>query len=225
MRWMLLVAISSSCGHPSPQIKSFRVEPVGYCPSGRQKIHVSWETKKGATTLQISPDEPAPRSVDATGSLEFDAHDAVVTLTVKDGALAPHVVMPVRAVDHHSLNGLATHCQNGWVSAEPQELGAGAAAFAADVHAGAISNKCSPNAPVTDTCHRQVQVVHGNHMWNVGPDSVLDVTNDQAPMTGPWTLRQQLLAGEQCNSQSAEGALEIDLSLEFGCTKGASYEQ
>src|SRR5262245_19544032 len=92
------------CGHPDPHIKSFHVTPTGYCPSGDQKIRVDWDTAKGKTTLQIAPDDAAPREVAARGELEFPAHDAVVTIAVSDGAIRPRVIQPVRAVDRHSLN-------------------------------------------------------------------------------------------------------------------------
>jgi hypothetical protein len=219
------IILLACCCHPDPKINSFSVTPAGYCPSGSQKIHVEWNTAKGATTLQIEPDDPAPRAVAAKGSLDIDAHDVVVTLAVTDGNFRPHVIQPVHAVGRRPLNDIAMTCKDGWVETKPAEFGGGPNAYAADVHPAVISNKCAPNASATSTCRRHATVLHAGKTWDIGPDAVLDVTKDETPMSGPWTLRQQLLAGEQCESQSAEGALAVELTLEVGCTKGVTYEQ
>jgi hypothetical protein len=229
-RYRLLLLLVMACCHPNPRINAFHVTPAGYCPSGTQKIHIDWDTAKGNTTLQIAPDDAKPRSVAARGSTEFPAHDVTVTLTVSSGALHPHVIQPVRAVDHHTLNSLATEagggkCQDGWVTADPAEFGGGPNAFAADAHPSVISNKCGAHATSTATCRRNVKVQHAGLTWKLAPNSALDVISSAAPMAGSWVLSQELLPGEQCGSESAKGAIEVDLSLEIDCTKGVSYEQ
>ena len=220
----LLLSVACCC-HADPKITSFHVTPVGYCPSGSQTIHVEWQTGKGDTTLQVEPEDAKPRSVPSNGSYDYPAHDSVVTLVVAAGELKPHVIQPVHAVDHHSLNGLATGCANDWVSAAPTDFGGGPNAYAPDVHPAVISNKCSPTATSKSTCRRPVKVEHAGKIWDLAPDAVLNVTSDATPMNGPWTLSQKLLPGEACGTESASGALEIDLVLEIGCTKGASYEE
>lgn len=229
-RYYAFLILLMACCHPNPKIKAFHVTPAGYCPSGTQKIHVDWDTEKGDATLQIAPDDAIPRSVAGRGSAEFAAHDATVTLTVSAGPLHPHVIQPVRAVDHHTLNSLATEagggkCQDGMVTADPAEFGGGANAFAADAHPSLISNKCVAGVSSSATCKRKVMVQHAGFTWNIPPNSALDVSSAAAPMAGPWVLSQQLLAGEQCGTESAKGAIEVDLSLEIDCTRGAAYEQ
>jgi len=213
------------CCHPDPHIASFHVTPVGYCPSGGQSIHVEWQTGKGDATLQVEPEDATPRSVPNNGSYDYPAHDSVVTLMVAAGELRPHVIQPVHPVDHHSLNALATRCESDWVSADPADFGGALNAYAVDVHPAVISNKCSPMATSKSTCRRPVKVEHAGKTWELAPDAVLNVTRDATPMNGPWTLSQKLLPGEACGTESASGALEIDLVLEIGCTKGAIYEQ
>jgi hypothetical protein len=220
-----LCGYGSACGHPSPTIKSFHVTPTGYCASGTQKIHIDWDTDKGETTLEVSPDDARPQVVSAKGMRELPAHDVVVTLRVSKGALAPHVIQPVRAVNHHSLNGLALSCKDGWVRADPTDFGGSDQAFASEVHPEVISNKCARNSPASASCHRDVRVTHAGKTWEIAPDSLMDLGVNSLPMNGDWVLEQKLIGSEQCGSESAAGALEIDLELEAGCTKGAAYEQ
>jgi hypothetical protein len=227
-RYCVLLVVVMGC-HPNPKIKSFAVRPVGYCP-GTRAIHVEWDTAKGDTTLQIEPDDPKPRHVSARGSTDFPPHDATVTLTVRSGALAPHVTQPVRAAVSHPLNGGVTEagggkCQDGWVTADPTDFGGGPNAYAADAHPSVISNKCSRDAASTATCRRHVKVQHAGLTWSLDPNSEIDVAAATAPMAGSWVLSQELLPGEACGSPSASHAIEVDLSLKIDCAKGVSYEQ
>lgn len=224
MRSHLLFVLTCCC-HADPKIASFHVTPASYCPSAHQTIHVDWQTDKGNATLQIDPDDRVPRAVPSSGTFDFAAHDSVVTLVVSAGELKPHVVQPIRAVDQHSLNALGQDCANDWVTAAPADFGGGSNVYPADAHPAVISNKCSPTASATATCHRTVEITHAGRTWELGPDAVLDITHDESPMSGPWTLRQKLLPGEVCATPSASSALEVDLNLELGCTKGAGYEQ
>lgn len=225
MRRGLLAAALCCCCHPNPKIESFHVTPAGYCSSSKQKIHVDWKTSKGDTTLLIQPDQPAPQAVKGQGTRELEPHDMVITLTVSKGELHPHVIQPVRAVDHHTLNALAVHCPDGWAQSDPQDFGGGSGAFAPEAHPSMISNVCAPGAAEKATCRREAKVEHAGKSWRIPANTAVDVSADQVSMAGPWVLAQQLLPGEVCGTPSATAALEIDLSLEIGCTGGASYEQ
>jgi hypothetical protein len=229
-----------ACGHPNPKIKAFHVTPAGYCPSiaGQQTISVDWDTEKGDTTLQISPDDPQPRKVDPHGATKFAAHDVTVTLTVSDGQLHPHVIQPVRAVHQHALNGLSTDaggtCKDGWVTTNPDDFGGGPEAFDPNAHPSFISNKCDATASQTATCHRHAKVMNGEMVngqfkarftWDVQPGGTVDVRSSAAPMSAKWVLAHELLPNEVCGTDSAAHALEVDLHLEIDCTRGVAYEQ
>lgn len=214
-------ALAACCIHlHPPAINSFHVEPLGYCATTR-KIHVDWSTSHGDTTLLIEPTDRTPQNVADSHSMELDPRDMTLTLQVTEGARQLHESKVVRAVPRHPLDGFALLCDNGWVTTEPAQFGGGATAFDPGAHPEVISNKCAPGAPAHATCHRHIQVIHGGTTWEIGPDTALSVAAANATLDGEWTLKGQLLAGEQCGA--APDATRLDLNIEIGCT-GASNE-
>jgi hypothetical protein len=224
--WPWLVAIGC---HPHPAINSFHVTPTAYCPSSFRPIDIDWRTDAGATTLQIAPDDPAPRNVKDKGKISIRAHDVTITLTVKKGELAPHIIQPVHDVGRRPMSAIATDvgggkCVDDWVISDPTDFDGGNNAFDPQAYPSLISNVCGPHASSTATCHRAVKVQHGGKSWPIAAGGVLDLTDESVSMVGPWTLSQQLLPGEECGSLTANSALEVALSVEIDCTKGAAYE-
>ena len=192
-----------------------------YC-SSTPAIAVDWSTNGGDTTLQVAPDDSAPRSVAPRGTLSIPPHDATITLTVTRGELAPHRALPVRVAQRRPLIALVTDadggtCADGWVTAGPADFGDGSAAFDPRARASLITNTCDRGAGSGATCHRAVRVEHAGRRWQIHPRGVLDLTRESMSLAGPWTLSQQLLPGETCGTPSAGAALEVDLSIELDC--------
>ena len=192
-----------------------------YC-SSTQAIAVDWRTEGGAVTLQVAPDDPSPRAIAPEGQLSIPPHDVTITLTVARGKLAPHRVIPVRAAGKHPLSALVTDAGGGscvapWVTSDLMDFGGGHAAFDPRAHPALISNLCDRDAGPSATCRRAVRIAHAGRNWAIAPNGVLDLTRDPVTMEGPWALSQQLLPGEECGTQSAISALEIDLSVEIDC--------
>jgi hypothetical protein len=212
-----VVVCLALAGCSSPAINSFNVKPLGYCATTR-KIHVDWSTSHGDTTLLIEPSDPTPRSVAAAHSMELDPRDMTLTLQVTNGARQVHTPQIVHAVARHPLDGFASLCDPdaGWVTTDPAQFGGGSNAFDPGAHPEVISNRCPSNAPAHATCRRHVQVIHGANTWDLAPDTAISVAAANAPLTGDWTLKGQLLPGERCGE--APDAKLLELNIEIGCT-------
>jgi hypothetical protein len=192
-----------------------------YCAS-TSAIDIDWSTERGATTLQVAPDDPSPRAVASSGRRSIPAHDVTVTLTVASGELAPHRSVPVRAAGRHPMSALVTDAGGGscvapWVTSDLTDFGGGPSAFDPRAHPALISNLCDRDAGPSATCRRAVRIAHAGRNWSIAPNGVLDLTHDPVTMEGSWALSQQLLPDEECGTQSAISALEIDLSVEIDC--------
>jgi hypothetical protein len=210
-----ILAVFAGC-HCDPKIASFNVDPQGYC-STTKKIHLSWKTSNGRVTLMVHPPDQVAREVNAEGSEEYDPHDLTATLTVDNGRTQLQRPIEVKSATTHPLNGLTKDCKEGWVTTEPISFGG---SFDPRTHLSSISNRCLPNADQHATCHRPVQVAHGGSVWNVAPDSSLDVSRDRPALSGDWVIKGKLLDDEQCGTASAAAARAMDLSIEFSCDEG-----
>lgn len=209
----------TGCGC-SPKIKSFSVQPQGYC-STTKKIHIAWSTAHGDTTIKVDPPDIAPRRVKDEGTLDVDPNPMTITLNVVDGDRHDGRPVNVRPVDKHALNGRTEDCTAGWVATGPFQFGGGPNAFDPTARVSVIVNKCPPGADAHASCRRKIQVAHGGVTWNVEPDSILDVSASGAVPSGDWVLKGQLLSDEQCRTPSAASADELALSIEMNCGAGS----
>lgn len=214
----VMIAGLSGC---NPKIKDFVVTPQGYC-STTQKIHVTWSTEHGDTTIKVEPPNPAPRQVSSSGTLDVAPQPMTLTLTVDDGRRHEIRTINVRPVDKHALDGQTTDCTDGRVTTDPFTFGGGSGAFDPDARLAVIVNRCAPDADAHATCRRKVEVRHGAHTWSIDPDSALDVSAANARVEGDWVLTGQLLPDEACGTPSAVAAQELTLSIEMNCDGGSS---
>ena len=205
----------------SPEIQSFVIQPQGYC-STTPKIHVTWTTNHGDTTIKLEPPNTAPQRVPSSGSLDVDPHSMSVTLAVDNGRRHETRTINVRPAATHSLNGLAQDCSSGLVTTDPFTFGGGTSAFDPAARLSVIVNKCAPGADAHATCRRRVEVRHGAHTWSVESDSALDVSTSNARLAGDWVLKGSLLPDETCGAPSAVAAQELTLSVEMECMEGGS---
>lgn len=213
---VVFTLLCTSCGACKPKA-TLSVSPHGYCESTK-RIHIEWKAKHGEATLMVTPPDSAPKPVSSSGKRDIEPpHDTTIQFTVDNGKIQDQRIVQVRAAKDHSLDGAASACVSvDWIKTDPFEFGS-ATPFDPSARLSVISNRCASGADDHATCRRKVQVVHAGHTWSLEPDGVLDASPDDAPLSGPWELRAQLLPGEACGTPSAATARNIELSIQIDC--------